>query len=221
MLVELPYAIIIAGAVLVGLWISNTLFDLRVPHYISRKIEHSAGGLGFLIAVFVFSSAWWPMILTGFFSLSLWIAHSRRPDTFRGVGGSGRNAKSLSEVWFALIAVPVFAVGWLWLNQPFLTVSCLLFMAWGDCVTGLVRSEVYGKPVKGLWGSLAMIVVCLSISWAFIQPFWIGAVGSVIATAVEWSFGDVGIFKWADDNWAIPVFSLATVSGISAVTGNL
>jgi dolichol kinase len=70
----------------------------------------------------------------------------------------------MAEVWFAWIAVPVFAIGWLWLDQPFVTISCLLFMAWGDCVTGLIRAQVYGRPVKGLWGSAAMLIVCLGIS---------------------------------------------------------
>jgi len=161
------------------------------------------------------------MILTFSFGLLLWIARLRRPQTFRGVGGSGRSPNVLSEIWFAWIAVPIFAIGWLWLDQPFIAVSCLLFMAWGDCVTGLVRNQVYQKPVKGLWGSLAMLIVCLTISWAFIHPFWIGAAGSLIATVTEWAFGDVGVFKWADDNWAVPVISLAFILGLAAFTGNL
>ncbi|MDD5700819.1 MAG: hypothetical protein PHU23_02110 [Dehalococcoidales bacterium] len=221
MIAELPYAVIITGAVMVGLWISNTLFDLRVPHYVSRKIGHSAGGLGFLIAVYTFSSAWWPLILTSLFCLLLWIARIRRPRTFRGVGGSGRDTHSKSEIWFTLVAVPVFAVGWLWLDKPFIAVSCLLYMAWGDCVTGLVRREIYGRPVKGLWGSLAMLIVCLAISWAFINPFWIGALGALVATITEWAFGDVGVIKWADDNWAVPIMSLAVVSGTAILTGNI
>ncbi len=117
--------------------------------------------------------------------------------------------------------MPVFAVGWLWLDRPFIAVSCLLFMAWGDCVTGLIRAEVYKKAVKGLWGSLGMLAVCLVISWALIEPFWIGALGSVVATAAEWTFGDVGLIKWADDNWAIPVVSLTFMLGISALAGTL
>ena len=221
MIAQFPYALIITGAVLTGLWLSNTLYDLKVPHYISRKIGHSAGGLGFLIALFTFSSAYWPLLLSFCFGLILWVARLFRPHTFRGVGGSGRNPDVMAEVWFAWIAVPLFAVGWLWLDKPFITVSCLLFMAWGDCISGLVRSEVYGRPVKGLWGSLAMLVCCLVISWAFIQPFWIGAAGSAIATLTEWAFGDVGVIKWADDNWAIPVISLATTLGLSALTGIL
>jgi dolichol kinase len=99
--------------------------------------------------------------------------------------------------------------------------SVLLFMAWGDCVTGLVRFKVYGKPVKGLWGSVAMLAVCLAISRAFVAPFWIGAVASAIAVATEWAFGDAGIIRWADDNWAIPVTSLAGILGLLALTHSL
>ncbi len=221
MVAEIPFAFLVTGSVVVGLWISNTLYDLQIPHYISRKIGHTAGGLAFLMSGILFSSAWWPIIMAVAFGLLLWIARLGRPTTFRGVGGSGRNPNVMAEVWFAWIAVPVFAVGWLWLGRPLVAISCLLFMAWGDAVTGLVRAQVYGKAVKGLWGSLLMLIVCLAISWAFIQPFWIGAVGSVVATFTEWAFGDVGLIKWADDNWAIPIVSLAAILGALAATGNL
>lgn len=218
---ELPRVIIVSGVTLAGLGISNILFDLEVPHYISRKIGHSAGGVSFLLCGLFFSSALWPIVLATFFSLLLWGARIVRPETFRGVGGSGRGKKVMAEVWFALVAVPVFAVGWLWLNRPFVAVACLLFMAWGDCVTGLIRFKVYGRPVKGLWGSLAMLFVCLAISWTFLKPFWIGAIGSVIAVVTEWAFGDVGIIKWADDNLAIPIISSASILGLLAITGTL
>jgi dolichol kinase len=221
MLSEFPYAVIILGVVLVGLWISNMLYDRQIPHYISRKVGHSAGGLGFLATLFFFSSAVWPLILTAGFALVLSLARVLRPDTFRGVGGSGRNPNAMSEVWFALIAVPLYAIGWLWLKQPQITVACLLFMAWGDCVTGLVRAEVYKKAVKGLKGSAAMLIVCLILSWAFVHPFWIGGVVSLVATITEWSFGDVGILKFADDNWAIPVVSFGVMLGLLKLTGGI
>ena len=218
---ELPYVVMVIGTALVGLWISNTLFDLKVPHYISRKIGHCAGGLAFLIAVMFFTSAWLAIALTAFFSLLLWLARLRRPLTFRGVGGSGRNTHAMSEVWFTATGIPVFTAGWLWLDQPLIALSAMLFMAWGDCITGLVRSDIYKKPVKGLWGSLAMFFVCLAISWAFVHPFWVGVLGSVAATVTEWSFGELGIIKWADDNWAVPVVSLAFMLGLMAATGSL
>jgi phytol kinase len=221
MLAQTPYAVIVTGTVMAGLWVSNFAYDRKVPQYVSRKIGHAAGGVGFLICALFFPTAWWPIILCAGFGFILWGARLSRPRTFRGVGGSGRNPNVMAEVWFPWVGVPVFAIGWLWLDKPFIALACLLFMAWGDGVSGLVRAAVYGKPVKGLWGSVGMLGVCLIISWIFITPFWLGVVGSVVATAVEWSFGDVGLLKWADDNWAIPVLSLACLLGLAAMTGNL
>jgi len=220
MIAEFPLVVLIAGAVLIGLWISNIVYDLGVPHYISRKIGHGAGGLAFL-AAFAFSSSAWPIIVATGFGALLLAAHLVRPETFRGVGGTGRGDTAMAEVWFAWIAIPVFGISWLWLNEPAVAVTSLLFMAWGDGVTGLVRSQVYHRPVKGLWGSLAMLGVCLSISWVFIRPFWIGVAGSLMAVITEWVFGDNGVLKWADDNWAIPLVSMGTILGLMALVGDL
>jgi phytol kinase len=217
MLREAPYVVLIIGAVLIGLWVSNILFDLKVPNYLSRKIGHATGGLGFLLCAYMFPTGWWPLILAFSFVLILWLARLVKPDAFRGVGGSGRESKAMAEVWFPLSAIPVIAIGWVWLNRPFVAISCLLFMAWGDCVTGVVRSQVYGKAVKGLWGSVAMLITCLIISWAFIHPFWIGAIGAIAATIVEWACGDVSKVKWlrwADDNLFIPLISAAIYFGV-------
>ena len=221
MIVEVPYAVIICGAIITGLWLSNILYDFGVPHYISRKIGHFTGGLAFLISIFVFSSSWWPIILAVLFGTMLLVARIVRPATFRGVGGSGRSEKVMAEIWFAWTAVLVYGISWLWLQKPSVAIACLLFMAWGDGITGLVRWYIYRRPVKGLWGSLAMLCVCSIISWTLVRPFWIGAIGSVTAVITEWAFGDVGIFKWADDNWAIPLISMGTILGIMALTGIL
>jgi phytol kinase len=214
MLAEVPFAILAAGAVLVGLWISNIMYDLKVPQYISRKIGHIAGGVGFLICAYLFKSGWWPFILSAGFTLVLFAARYLKPDTFRGVGGAGRGKEAFSEVWFPLSAAILFAVGWLWLNRPVETVACLLFMAWGDAITGLVRSQVYHKAVKGVWGSVAMLVTCLVISWCFITPFWVGALAAVVATGVEYISGDVSRLKFMhglDDNVTIPLVAAAIV----------
>jgi dolichol kinase len=219
-LTEGPYAILVGATVIAGLWISNVAYDRGVPHYISRKIGHIAGGLAFLTGVLLFSSAWWPMLLALLFSALLIAARLMRPQTFRGVGGSARIG-TLSEVWFALVAVPVFAVAWLWLRQPFVALASLLFMAWGDCVTGVVRARVYHRPVKGLWGSFGMLLTCLVIAGFLVRPFWIGAIGAIAATATEWSFGEYGLIRRADDNWAIPISSIAVILGIMWLTGNL
>lgn len=220
MIQEIPYLVLIAGAVLVGLWISNILYDLKVPHYTSRKIGHAAGGLGFLLCAFLFSSGWWAMMLAVGFVAMLGVARVVKPDTFRGVGGSGRPTEAMAEVWFPLASIPVIGIGWVWLGEPLTAIACLLFMAWGDCITGIVRSQVYGKAVKGFWGSVAMFGACLVIAWCFIEPFWVGAIGALVATVTEWTCGDIGIIK-LDDNLMIPLVSCATVFGILALVGGL
>lgn len=218
---EVPFVILIAGAVLVGLYISNILYDLKVPHYTSRKVGHAAGGLGFLLCALLFSSGWWPLIIATAFLVMLWGARVIKPDTFRGVGGTGRPTEAMAEVWFPLASLPVIGIGWIWLDKPLIAISCLLFMAWGDCITGIVRSQVYGRAVKGFWGSVAMFIACLIIAWAFIPPFWVGAIAALVATVTEWACGDVGVIKFLDDNLMIPLTSCATVFGILALIGGL
>ena len=217
---EIPLAVLAAGAVVIGLWVSNIIYDMAVPQYISRKIGHIAGGVAFLMCLF-FTSPGWPIILSFGFGLILLLARLTKPDTFRGVGGTGRNSKVMAEVWFPLVAVPVLIISWWRLDRPELAVSVLLFMAWGDGITGLVRSRVYDKPVKGLWGSLGMLAVCLTISFVFIHPLWIGILASMTAVIAEWAFGDNGKIRWADDNWAIPVVSLGVLLGLMALNGNI
>ncbi len=126
-----------------------------------------------------------------------------------------------SEVWFAFSAVPVFGIAWLWLDKPFIALACLLFMAWGDCVTGIIRARVYHGPTKGLWGSMGMFIVCICVGAVLIRPFWIGPVAASVATLTEWAFGDYGLIKKTDDNWGVPLVSLGVVLVLLAITGNL
>jgi len=217
---EYPLAILSIAVVFLGLWVSNVLYDRDVPNYISRKIGHLAGGIAFLLAFF-FSTSAWPILITTGFGILLLIARLVKPQIIRGVGGTGRSNKIMAEIWFPWIAVSVFLISWLWLNRPEVSVTCLLFMAWGDGVTGFVRSVVYHKAVKGWWGSLAMLCVCLVISAFFVRPYWIGVAASVVAVATEQSFGEYGIFKWGDDNWAIPVTSMITILGLMTINGLL
>jgi phytol kinase len=221
LIVEFPWVVIVGGISAAGLWMSNTVYDLGVPHYISRKIGHFAGGFSFLVATFKFSSAFWPIVISVAFGVLLIAARLLRPETFRGVGGAGREENVMAEVWFPWVAVPVFVIAWAWLSKQDIALACLLFMAWGDGVTGLLRWQIYHKPVKGLWGSLAMLCVCLIISWALIKPFWVGAIGSIAATVTEWAFGDLGKFKHADDNWTVPLVSMCVILLLLFMTRNI
>jgi len=218
-----PFVILIAGAALVGLWWSNFFLDHGIKHWQSRKVGHFFGGTACLLAVFLLESWIIATILAGLFTLMLFVARYVRGETFRGVGGSARPGVA-AEVWFPLSIVIVWTVGWGIFNRPIEATCCLLFMAWGDCLTGWVRALRYDTPTKGVWGSVAMLTVCLVLAWAFIKPVGVGACAAIVATGVEWCCGDVSKIRflhWADDNFFIPLCSAATVFGLLALIGQL
>ena len=213
---EFPLVLLIAGAIMVGLYLSNLMYDYKVPQYISRKIGHGVGGMGLLLLVYFFQEPWWPLVLTGGFTLLLGGARLIRPNTFRGVGGTGRS-HALAEVWFPLASTISILVGWVWLNNPKLAIVPCLYMAWGDMVTGLIRSKVYGREVKGNWGSLGMLITCLLVG-ALFTPYWVAVVGAVVATLAEKYSGLSR--TWVDDNWTIIVSSLLMMSLLLEVVKN-
>ena len=57
-----------------------------------------------------------------------------------------------------------------------------------------------------------MIVVCLTLAWAFFEPFWVGAVGAFVATVAE-KLTVSG--KYFDDNYTIISSSLVVMSVLS------
>jgi len=77
-------------------------------------------------------------------------------------------------------------------------------MGAGDCVTGLIRSAVYKREVKGNWGSVGMLVTCALVAVCFIEPMWVGIVGAVVATLAE-KFTVTR--RFVDDNLTIPLAS--------------
>jgi len=208
---QIPLLLLVAGAGLIGLYLSNLMYDYHVPHYVSRKLGHLAGGVAAVIALFLFDYFLIPTLIAALFTLMLGLARIFRPHTFRGVGGSGRPGAA-AEFWFPLSLTICWGIGWGIFNQPVIATVAALLMCWGDAVTGLVRSKVYGKPVKGFWGSVAMFIVCLIVTFTFVQPYHIGVLMSIGAVVAEWSCGDVSKIKFlrkVDDNLSIPLVGLA------------
>lgn len=205
---EIPFVVLIAGVGLLGLYLANLFYDYKIPQYISRKLGHLGGCIGFLLCPFLFETFWWPLIITTAFTLLLLYARWLRPNTFRGVGGSGR-PEALAEVHFPATGIITISICWGVLEKPWLAIVPLLFMGGGDAITGLIRSRVYGREVKGNWGSVGMLITCLIFAY-FIQPYWIGAIGAVSAVLAE-RFTKTR--RLVDDNLTIPLFS-ALVMGV-------
>lgn len=199
---EIPYAVLITGAALIGLYIANLLYDYRVPQYISRKLGHLGGCVAFLLCPFLFENFWWPLTLTVGFTALLLYARVFRPKMFRGVGGSGR-PQALAEIYFPATGIVVIGLCWGLLDQPWLAIVPLTFMGAGDAITGLIRSKVYGREVKGNWGSLGMLITCLTLAY-FVTPYWIGAAGAFVAVLAE---RFTKTTRYVDDNLTIPLAS--------------
>jgi len=207
MIAETPFVVLIAGAALLGLYLANLSYDYSIPQYISRKLGHLGGCVGFLLMPLLFSSFWWPLILAIGFTALLLYARSFRPKTFRGVGGSGR-PHALAEIYFPATGIITIGVCWGLLGEPWLAIVPLTFMGGGDAITGLIRSKVYGKEVKGNWGSVGMLITCLILAY-FIQPYWVGVAGAVTAVIAE---KYTKTTKYVDDNLTIPLASAAVMS---------
>lgn len=223
MLEDSLWVLLIVAIVFIGLIASNVAFDRSMPHYLSRKIGHGFGGVAYLLCYLVFDRGWYTLGLSIAFSIVLLASNLYRPSTFRGVGGAGRGQKAISEAAFPLSAVPVVGVGWIILGHPSIVLACLLFMAWGDMVTGIVRSRVYGKAVKGAAGSWAMVVVCSIIACVLVDPWWAGVIGAGVAVAAEKNCGDVSPITWlrkVDDNFAIPVAAAIVMLPLVEIFGN-
>ena len=204
---EVPYALLIAGAVLLGLYLANLFYDYKIPQYISRKLGHLGGAVAFLLCPLLFSSFWWPLILTTGFTILLLYARGFRPHTFRGVGGAGR-PDAIAEVHFPATGIVLIGVCWGIMHEPWLAIVPLLFMGAGDAVTGLIRNRVYGREIKGNWGSLGMLATCLILAY-FIHPYFVGVAGAGAAVIAE-RFTKTS--KYVDDNLTIPLFSALVMS---------
>lgn len=207
MVEELPYILVPIILALTGLWIANTALDRwHLEQYLSRKIAHIGGGLAFVSMPLLFSDVWFPIIATsGFVVLLAGARLWKGVHSFRGTAREG----TWAEIYFPLAGIPTLAIVWGIFDEPWLAVAYLSFMAFGDGITGIVRSHVYHKAVKGLWGSAAMLGVCLGIAFLMIDPLWAGIIAALVATTAEWLSGDVGILKKFDDNWTIPIFAMA------------
>lgn len=205
---EIPYALLIAGIALLGLYLSNVALDFGVPQYLSRKVSHAFGGIAFLLCALLFSTYIWPLVLATGFALLLGGARFVKPDTFRGAGGSAR-AHAFSEVFFPA-AGALALLNWVWSGNPFLGVLPGIYLGLGDMVTGLTRSWHCKKEKKGWCGTLAMLIVCLLVSY-FLKPYWIGVVMSLTAVSAE-RFTPL-TRGWIDDNYTLTLSS-ALIGGV-------
>ncbi len=192
----------VVGLALASLVVSNVLHDRRVAGVLSRRLASAIGGLAFLVATLFLDMPVGLAVLGGLTILIVALRLGSR-HKLRGVAGS-RPTQSWAEVTFAVAGTLSLAVGWGLLGVKWLGLAPVLFMAWGDNAAGLLRDTLRHNNPTTWWASIGMLTVCLACA-GLVQPYFIGAVGAVVATAAE-RFRPVVSF-W-DDNLNLVTASL-------------
>jgi len=169
----------------------------RTPHsaaYFGRKVIHFfAGGLVAILLPYYFNEPVLPLIMALALAAFCYIPHKtgklmlwfQDPD-------------NIYEVDFAIAWGLIIFITWFIDKTFWLGVIPVLFMAWGDGITGIVRNLRYGRRVKGWEGSVAMLIVNTLIGLKFGVA---GLIAAAASTMVE---------RWEgmDDNITVPIISL-------------
>ncbi len=202
----------IAFLAIAGLAGSNFAYDRGIPSSTSRYLAPVLGGFAFLVAV-LWLDVWTAMTVSGVMSLLILVLRLGFRRGLRGVEGS-RPTQAWAEVTYALAGTISLALAWGLLGDEWLAFLPIAFMAWGDSVCGLARATLWRSNVASLCPSVAMLGVCLAAA-ALFQPYWIGAVGAVVATAAERGRPMV-LCVW-DDNLHVVAVSLAAMTVVALI----
>ena len=197
---------------LLGLVASNFMYDRGVHISLSRRVAPVLGGGAFLVAV-AWLEVWTAVTLSGVLTLFILVLRLGFRRGLRGVSGSFP-PQAWAEITYPMAGTVSLAVGWGLLGDKWLAFVPIAFMAWGDSVAGLARATIWRGNVASIWPSIAMLGFCLAAA-ALFQPYWIGAVGAVVAVAAE-RFRPITHRLW-DDNWVMVAASLG-VMGVLART---
>jgi phytol kinase len=169
--------------------------------YYNRKIIHIlAGGLVALTVPYLFQTPLLPGILATVLAIATYLPH--------------RNGKlmywfqvedNMYEVNFCIMWGLVISLAWLIFHNWWYGVIPIVFMAFGDGVTGIVRNILYNRRTKAWIGNLAMAL--LTIPVGYITLGYIGGLAGLIASITE----HFEIKPIIDDNITVPLISFLTL----------
>jgi len=169
----------------------------RSAVYFSRKLIHFlAGGLVAILVPYLFKSPLIPDIMVVTLTIVTYYPH-KTGNLMYWFQVEG----NMAEVYFVIMWGIIITVAWpfnVWLG-----VIPVLFMAWGDGITGIVRNLLYYKRTKAWIGNIAMFTLCAPLGWYYFGIY--GLIAAAIASIVEH-------YEFIDDNISIPIVSLLTLT---------
>ncbi len=194
-------SLLVIWVAVVTLYISK-IFAKRFNIYVARKVIHMmGGGVVAILSPLLLSSPLIPILAAYLLTVYL-LVHRKEGKMLSWF----QDTQDMGEIYFTFSFATVLLITWIlqpnfWsLNSKFLYVALLplLYMSFGDGVTGIIRNYVYKKRVKGLWGSLGMLIVSCCLGFIFLSiP---GLISGILATLLE-------RIKKIDDNLTISFVS--------------
>ncbi|BBG27472.1 phosphatidate cytidylyltransferase [Sulfuracidifex tepidarius] len=172
--------------------------------YVARKIIHMlGGGVVAILSPFIFSSPLIP-ILDSYLLMGILLYVRFKKEGFNWFQEEGNYGEIFFTFSFGTLLLLMWVIdpNYWYSNDVFIAILPLIFMSFGDGVTGIIRNYVYKRRVKGLWGSLGMLVFSAIVGYVVLSiP---GLIAGVIATVVE-------VLPLVDDNISIPFASFAVL----------
>jgi len=174
----------------------------RFGTYMARKTIHLfSAGVSIPLAPFVFSDWQMPLLLGSIMVAFTLFGHLRKPFKWFQISHNFADVYFTVACTVLLVVFWYYGAGWVWVG-----ILSALFLAWGDGLTGIVRTIVYKKRNKGIWGNIVMLLVCLILSF-FMNGHvgFAGLIGAVFASIIE-------KFERIDDNISIPFGSAILIT---------
>jgi dolichol kinase len=168
----------------------------NVAVYYNRKAIHMlTGGLVAVIVPFIFKTPIFPFAMAMLLAVFLYLPHK--------VGKLllwFQTEANTYEVSFCIMWGLTITLGWIVSEHNFwFGVLPVLFMSFGDAITGIVRNVLYKRRTKSWWGNLAMA------SFSIPTGAMLGIAGIIAGAAA--SFIEHFESNPIDDNVTVPLVS--------------
>lgn len=182
--------------------ISRWIYDFAVKKgyppqsatYFGRKTIHIlASGIASLLVPILYKEPILPFLSAIILAVYTYLPHKKNQ-----LSQWYQAKDNTKEVNFSIMWGICILIGWFFDRTFWLGVIPVLFMSFGDGITGIIRNIMYKKRTKAWEGSLGMLTVCIIIGS---RMGWAGIIAAIFATLVEKS-------DLIDDNISVPLVSL-------------